>query len=43
MGDRLHLGVNIDPAAVTEPAVLIACPRRSFAAFVGAHTGSSSS
>jgi hypothetical protein len=32
-GDRLALGVNIDPAAVTEPGVLMSCLRRSFAAF----------
>jgi hypothetical protein len=30
---RLDLGVNIDPAAVTEPGVLMSCLRRSFAAF----------
>jgi hypothetical protein len=38
MGDQLHLGVNIDPAAVTHPAVLMASMRRSFGAFVGART-----
>ena len=40
MGDQLHLGVNIDPAAVTHPAVLLASMRRAFAAFVGARTSS---
>jgi hypothetical protein len=40
MGDQLHLGVNIDPAAVTHPAVLLASMRRAFAAFVGASTSS---
>src|SRR5918995_3564272 len=38
MGDQLHLGVNIDPAAVTHPAVLMASMRRAFAALVGART-----
>jgi len=38
MGDELHLGVNIDPAAVTHPSVLTASMRRAFGAFVGART-----
>jgi diacylglycerol O-acyltransferase / wax synthase len=29
-GERLHLGVNLDPAAVTEPAALMECLARSF-------------
>jgi len=29
--DRLHLGVNLDPAAVTDPAALMECIEESFA------------
>jgi diacylglycerol O-acyltransferase / wax synthase len=29
--DRLHLGVNVDPAAVTDPAALMECLAESFA------------
>jgi hypothetical protein len=29
--DRLHLGVNLDPAAVTDPAALMECLAESFA------------
>lgn len=29
-GDRLHLGVNLDPAAVTDPAALMECLAGSF-------------
>jgi WS/DGAT/MGAT family acyltransferase len=29
-GDRLHLGVNLDPAAVTDPAALMECLAESF-------------
>ncbi|HET9771302.1 MAG TPA: wax ester/triacylglycerol synthase domain-containing protein [Acidimicrobiia bacterium] len=29
-GERLHLGVNLDPAAVTEPAVLMECLAGAF-------------
>jgi diacylglycerol O-acyltransferase / wax synthase len=35
MGDRLDLGINSDPAAVTEPEVLMACLRRSFGELAG--------
>ena len=35
---ELHLGINIDPAAVTHPSVLMASTRRAFGAFVGACT-----
>jgi hypothetical protein len=38
MGDQLHLGINIDPAAVTHRSVLMASMRRAFGAFVGACT-----
>ena len=29
-GDRLDLGVNLDPAAVTDPAAFMGCLRDSF-------------
>jgi hypothetical protein len=35
MGDRLDLGINADPAAITEPGVLMACLRRSFGELAG--------
>ena len=34
--DRLHLGVNLDPAAVTDPAALMACLDESFAGLLEA-------
>jgi hypothetical protein len=35
MEDRLDLGVNIDPAAVPEPGVLMSCLRWSFGELAG--------
>jgi WS/DGAT/MGAT family acyltransferase len=34
--DRLHLGVNLDPAAVTDPAALMECLAESFADLLAA-------
>src|SRR5581483_3060369 len=37
--DRLHLGVNLDPAAVTDPAALMECLAESFADLLEAGAG----
>jgi len=37
VGDRLDVGMGLDPAAIAEPDVLVECMHEAFQAFAGAH------
>jgi hypothetical protein len=36
--DSLDLGINVDPAAVTDPGALVECLNEAFADLIGAAT-----
>ena len=37
VGDRLDVGVGLDPAAITDPDMLLECMHEAFQSFAGTH------